>query len=100
MCWQLAADRLAAAAGLMLASALAIWTLTFGPLAVETSVPCEIAGMGRSTIYVAIAEGRLTARKLGRRTLILRDGRRDFRHAIARRPTFSRCDLLSVARVC
>jgi len=84
----------------MLASALAIWTLTFGPLAVETSVPCEIAGMGRSTIYVAIAEGRLTARKLGRRTLILRDGRRDFRHAIARRPTFSRCDLLSVARVC
>ena len=34
---------------------------------------CKMAGVGRTTIYEAIAEGRLKARKLGRRTLILRD---------------------------
>jgi excisionase family DNA binding protein len=34
----------------------------------ETAV---ITGLGRSTIYEALASGRLLARKLGRRTVIL-----------------------------
>jgi excisionase family DNA binding protein len=33
---------------------------------------CTIAGIGRTKIYEAIADGRLTARKLGKRTLVLR----------------------------
>jgi hypothetical protein len=38
---QLAADRLAAAAGVDARFALAAWTLAFGPFAVETSVPSD-----------------------------------------------------------
>jgi excisionase family DNA binding protein len=34
---------------------------------------CKNTGLGRTTVYAAIAEGRLRARKLGRRTLVLRD---------------------------
>ena len=45
----------------------------FYPDALSIADACEKAGVGRSTIYEAIAEGRLKARKLGRRTLILRD---------------------------
>ena len=38
------------------------------------SVPeaCRIAGLGRTKIYEAITAGRLKARKVGKRTLILR----------------------------
>ena len=38
------------------------------------SIPeaCRVAGLGRTKIYQAIADGRLTARKAGKRTLILR----------------------------
>jgi excisionase family DNA binding protein len=34
---------------------------------------CAAAGIGRTKLYEAIADGRLKARKLGKRTLILRD---------------------------
>jgi excisionase family DNA binding protein len=52
------------------------------------SIPdaCEMASVGRSTIYAAITEGRLKARKLGRRTLILRD---DLAHFLAALPQAS-----------
>jgi excisionase family DNA binding protein len=43
---------------------------------------CAIAGIGRSKLYEAIASGRLTARKLGKRTLILRDDLRKFLQAL------------------
>ena len=33
---------------------------------------CRVAGIGRTTLYEAIANGRLKARKLGQRTIILR----------------------------
>ena len=33
---------------------------------------CGIAGIGRTKIYEAIAEGKLKARKYGKRTIILR----------------------------
>jgi excisionase family DNA binding protein len=33
---------------------------------------CDVAGIGRTKIYQAISEGQLTARKFGKRTLILR----------------------------
>ena len=48
-------------------------TANFYPDALSIPDACEMASVGRSTIYAAIAEGRLKARKLGRRTLILRD---------------------------
>lgn len=44
------------------------------------------AGIGRSTLYNALAAGELPARKLGKRTLILRDDLRDW---IAAAPAFS-----------
>jgi excisionase family DNA binding protein len=39
---------------------------------------CATAGIGRTKIYEAIASGALTARKCGKRTLILRDDLRRF----------------------
>jgi excisionase family DNA binding protein len=33
---------------------------------------CKVAGLGRTTVYQAIAEGQLVARKVGKRTIILR----------------------------
>ena len=41
-------------------------------LAHSVDESCAIAGVGRSYLYAAIAAGDLTARKAGRRTLILR----------------------------
>ena len=42
------------------------------------SEACAFAGIGRTKIYQAIADGSLKARKCGKRTLILRDELRDF----------------------
>lgn len=33
----------------------------------------RLLGIGRSTLYLILKDGRLSARKLGKRTLILRD---------------------------
>ena len=38
----------------------------------SVSEACRVAGIGRTKIYEAIADGRLKARKFGKRTLILR----------------------------
>ena len=38
----------------------------------------EKSGVGRSTIYEAIASGKLKARKLGRRTIVLEADRREW----------------------
>lgn len=44
------------------------------------SIPeaCAVAGVGRTKIYEAIEDGRLKARKLGKRTIILRTDLQDF----------------------
>jgi excisionase family DNA binding protein len=39
---------------------------------------CRVAGIGRTKIYEAISDGRLKARKFGKRTLILRADLQDF----------------------
>jgi excisionase family DNA binding protein len=39
---------------------------------------CVFAGLGRTKIYEAIADGSLIARKCGKRTLILRDDLRSY----------------------
>ena len=38
----------------------------------SVSQACEIAGIGRTTLYEALASGELAARKIGRRLIILR----------------------------
>ncbi len=38
----------------------------------SVSEACRVSGIGRTKIYEAISEGRLKARKLGKRTLVLR----------------------------
>ena len=45
---------------------------------------CNVAGIGRTKIYQAIAEGELVARKYGKRTLILRS---DLQAFLANLPT-------------
>jgi excisionase family DNA binding protein len=42
------------------------------------SEACRMAGIGRTKIYEAIADGTLTARKFGKRTIILRADLEDF----------------------
>ena len=40
------------------------------PLAYSISEACRVTSIGRTRIYALIAEGRLTVRKIGNRTLI------------------------------
>jgi excisionase family DNA binding protein len=42
-------------------------------LAYGVTAACRISGLGRTTIYAALKSGALSARKCGRRTLILAD---------------------------
>jgi excisionase family DNA binding protein len=39
---------------------------------------CSVAGIGRTKVYEAIADGRLKARKVGKRTIILRSDLQQF----------------------
>lgn len=40
------------------------------PLAYSVSEACRVSSLGRTRLYQLIGEGRLEARKIGRRTLI------------------------------
>lgn len=53
------------------------------PLAYNISEACAVARAGRTSIYEAIRNGALTARKRGRKTLILPD---DLRHWVEGHP--------------
>jgi excisionase family DNA binding protein len=48
---------------------------------------CESVNCGRSFLYGEIAEGRLTAKKMGRRTIVLDE---DLRGWLARLPSFNK----------
>ncbi len=43
---------------------------TFAPLAYSISEACKVSSFGRTYLYQLIKEGRLEARKVGRRTLV------------------------------
>jgi excisionase family DNA binding protein len=53
-------------------------------LAFTISEAVAIAGVGRSSLYKAIAAGHLPARKLGRRTLVMADDLRAWLQALPR----------------
>ena len=48
-------------------------TTEIGRAAHSIAETCAITGIGRDTVYAAIREGRLVARKLGRRTIVTDD---------------------------
>ena len=51
---------------------------------------CALTGLGRDTVYTAIRDGRLVARKLGRRTLITDDDLRQFLAGLPRAGGYER----------
>ena len=54
------------------------------PLAYSIQEVCRVTSAGRTSIYAEIKAGRLTARKIGRRTVVLKD---DLEAWLARCPT-------------
>lgn len=56
------------------------------PLAYGINPAAEAAGVGRDTLYRAIARGELTARKIGARTVIMAD---DLRAWLAAKPAIA-----------
>jgi excisionase family DNA binding protein len=53
-------------------------TTEIGRRAHSIAETCALTGLGRDTVYSAIRDGRLVARKLGRRTIIIDDDLRQF----------------------
>ena len=53
-------------------------------MAVTITGAARISALGRTTIYEAIGDGRLTAVKAGQRTLVLMDSLRDFLASLPR----------------
>ena len=51
---------------------------TEGKLAYDIDEACEACGHGRTKLYEAIATGKLKARKIGARTIILSDELKDY----------------------
>lgn len=48
------------------------------PLALTISETCAVSGLGRTSVYEAIRDGSLPARKRGRRTIVLTDDLRRY----------------------
>jgi excisionase family DNA binding protein len=48
------------------------------PWAMSVEEAARFLGVGRTSVYAAIADGRLKARKLGSRTLVLTDDAKSF----------------------
>jgi excisionase family DNA binding protein len=54
-------------------------TIQHGPRAAHSiAETCALTGLGRDSIYTAIRDGHLVARKFGRRTLVTDDDLRRF----------------------
>lgn len=56
-----------------------------GTIACPITTACRISGLGRTTIYELLAEGEISAIKVGRRTLVKLSSLQDF---LARQPDF------------
>lgn len=52
------------------------------PEGLSVAEACRIAGLGRTAVYEAISDGRLLARKAGKRTIILRSELQQFLTAL------------------
>ncbi len=59
---------------------------TFEKQGLTVAEASYVAGIGRTKLYEAISNGRLKARKLGKRTVILRDDLRKFLQALPTAP--------------
>lgn len=55
-------------------------------LAYSIEAAAEVSQLGRTQLFEAIKEGKLKARKSGRRTIILREELNAFLHALPERP--------------
>lgn len=53
-------------------------TIPFQREGLSIAEACVVAGVGRTMLYEAIAEGRLKCRKFGKRRLILKSDLEDF----------------------
>lgn len=58
-----------------------------GRRALTVHEACKIAGFGKTMMYEAINDGRVIARKLNAKTLILREDLETFLHSLPRCPT-------------
>jgi excisionase family DNA binding protein len=54
------------------------------PWAMSVEEAAGFLGVGRTSVYAAIADGRLKARKLGSRTLVLTDDAKSFLESLPR----------------